>query len=47
MALVKRLKDAEASGDKEKVAALSQMIAAAALVGLLAYQPMRPDWLLR
>src|SRR5205814_2872130 len=31
MALVKRLKDAEASGDKEKVAALSQMIAAAAL----------------
>lgn len=31
MALVKRLKDAETSGDKEKVAALSQMIASAAL----------------
>jgi hypothetical protein len=31
MALVKRLKDAEASGDKEKIEALSQMIASAAL----------------
>ena len=31
MALVRRLKDAEASGDKEKIASLSQMIASAAL----------------
>jgi hypothetical protein len=31
MALVRRLKDAEASGDKEKIASLSRMIASAAL----------------
>lgn len=41
MALVKRLKDAEASGDKDKVSALSQLIASAAL-GTQIAQPSAP-----